>query len=125
MNTDGSPLDPATKETSSDKSGTENSPRRTDSPKVGDDGRGGERFVERRKHSNSLTKESSGSEVVFYPDLETAQDLEERLREFVTSLFFVLEGKRLDRSFERADKQQLLCAPFERKDYVGVDTDTK
>ena len=80
---------------------------------------------ERRSHSNSLTKESSGAEVVFYPGVDQSPDLEDRIKEFVTSLYYVLEGKRLDRSFERNDKLTLLCAPFERKDYVGVDTDTK
>jgi len=78
-----------------------------------------------RPHSNSLTKESTGAEVVFYPSVEDCSDLEEKINEIVTSLFFVLEGKRLDRSFERADRMQLLCAPFEKKDYVGLDTDTK
>ncbi|XP_071115106.1 trafficking protein particle complex subunit 9-like [Haliotis cracherodii] len=79
----------------------------------------------KRQHSNSLTKESTGAEVVFYPDLEHSADLEDRLKEFITSLFYVLEGKRLDRSFERADRLHLLCAPFEKKDYVGVDQETK
>ena len=78
-----------------------------------------------RSHSNSLTKESTGAEVVFYPDLEHANDLEERLKEFATSLFFVLEGKRLDRSFERTERLQLLCAPHEKKVFVGLDTDSK
>lgn len=80
---------------------------------------------EKRTHSNSLTKEGSGAEIVFYPNLETSSDLEDRMKEFVTSLYYVLEGKRLDRSFERNDKLTLLCAPFEKKDFVGVDTDTK
>ncbi|XP_005094615.1 trafficking protein particle complex subunit 9 isoform X2 [Aplysia californica] len=80
---------------------------------------------EKRSHSNSLTKEGSGAEIVFYPNLDQCADLEERIKEFVTSLYYVLEGKRLDRSFERSDKLTLLCAPFEKKDYVGVDTDTK
>lgn len=79
----------------------------------------------RRPHSNSLTKESTGAEVLFFPSILDCHDLEEKLKEFVVSLFFVLEGKRLDRSFERHDRIQLLCAPFERKDYVGLDTDTK
>ncbi|XP_069105894.1 trafficking protein particle complex subunit 9-like [Argopecten irradians] len=78
-----------------------------------------------RPHSNSLTKESTGAEVLFSPDLDMCSDLEEKIKDFITSIFFVLEGKRLDRSFERADKMQLLCAPFEKKDYVGLDTDTK
>ena len=76
-------------------------------------------------NSNSATKESTGSEVVFYPSVDDCSDLEEKIKEFITSLFFVLEGKRLDRSFERQDRIQLLCAPFEKKDYVGLDTDTK
>lgn len=83
------------------------------------------RQEEKRTHSNSLTKESTGAEIVFYPSLETGSDLEDRMKEFVTSLYYVLEGKRLDRSFERNDKLTLLCAPFEKKDFVGVDTDTK
>ncbi|KAK7475910.1 hypothetical protein BaRGS_00032878 [Batillaria attramentaria] len=88
--------------------------------------RGGEKLTEyQRPHSNSLTKESTGSEVVFYPSVDQCPDLEDRLKEFVTSLFFVLEGKRLERTFERSDRLMLLCAPFEKKDYVGVDTDTK
>ena len=33
-----------------------------------------------RPHSGSLTKESTGSEVVFYPSLEHCSDLEERLK---------------------------------------------
>lgn len=78
-----------------------------------------------RPHSNSLTKDSRGAEVVFYPSTKQCADLEERLQEFAASLFFVLESKRLDRSFERSDKMQLLCTPFEKKDYVGVDTDTR
>ncbi|XP_061177243.1 trafficking protein particle complex subunit 9-like isoform X2 [Saccostrea echinata] len=81
--------------------------------------------VFRRPHSNSFTKESTGAEVLFFPSILDSQDLEEKLKEFIVSLFFVLEGKRLDRSFERHDRIQLLCAPFERKDYIGLDTDTK
>ncbi|CAG2234614.1 TRAPPC9 [Mytilus edulis] len=78
-----------------------------------------------RPHSNSLTKESTGAEVVFFPCIDECPDLEEKLKEFISSIFFVLDGKRLDRSFERADRMQLICAPFEKKDYVGLDTDTK
>ena len=75
--------------------------------------------------SNSVNSESAGSEVLFYPSIDNCDDLEEKVREFLTSVFFVLDGKRLDRSFERADKMQFLLAPFEKKDLVGVDMDTK
>ncbi|XP_060554230.1 trafficking protein particle complex subunit 9-like [Ruditapes philippinarum] len=78
-----------------------------------------------RTPSNNSLRDKPGSEVVFYPSVDMCDGLEESVREFVTSLFFVLEGKRLDRSFERLDKSQLLCAPFEKKDFVGVDPDTK
>ncbi|XP_076437986.1 trafficking protein particle complex subunit 9-like isoform X2 [Babylonia areolata] len=93
--------------------------------RTGQEGEGRKGGEQRRPHSNSLTKESTGSEVVFYPSTEHCFDLEDRLKEFVTSLFFVLEGKRLERTFERSDRLMLLCAPFEKKDYIGVDTDTK
>ncbi|KAK3088481.1 hypothetical protein FSP39_019701 [Pinctada imbricata] len=75
--------------------------------------------------SNSISKDATGAEVAFYPSENDATDLDDKLREFITSIFYVLEGKRLDRSFERQDRMQLLCAPFEKKDYVGLDTDTK
>ena len=78
-----------------------------------------------RIYSKSVHKENTGAEVVFYPDTEGTIDLEERLRELIISLFFVLEGKRLDRSFERTEKLQLLCAPFEKRDLQGIDTDSK
>lgn len=74
---------------------------------------------------NSVTSEGAGSEVLFYPSIDSCEDLEEKIREFLTSIFFVLDGKRLDRSFEKADKMQFLCAPFEKKDLIGIDMDTK
>ena len=74
---------------------------------------------------NSVTSEGAGSEVLFYPSIDDCDDLEEKVREFLTSLFFVLDGKRLDRSFEKVDKMQFLHAPFEKKDLVGIDMDTK
>lgn len=35
---------------------------------------------DKRPHSNSLTKESTGSEVVFYPGIDQCMDLEDRLK---------------------------------------------
>ena len=42
-------------------------------------------------------------------------------KDFVSSLFWVLESKRLGalNSIEK-DKQPFLCAPFERKDLIGT-----
>ncbi|GFS05209.1 trafficking protein particle complex subunit 9 [Elysia marginata] len=77
------------------------------------------------RQAANLPKESGASEIVFYPSLDACSDIEERIRDFITSLYFVLEGKRLDRSFERNEKSMPLCAPFEKKDFVGVDTEAK
>ena len=47
----------------------------------------------KRTPSNNSLREKPGSEVVFYPSVDMCDGLEESVREFVTSLFFVLEGK--------------------------------
>lgn len=51
--------------------------------------------------------------------------LKQDLNDLVASLFFVLESKRLDKSYEKLDKVPLLLAPFENKSLVGLDTDSK
>lgn len=61
---------------------------------------------------------------LFYSDLEST-DLESQITDFLSSLFWVLESKRLERSREKIDKVSLLLAPFERKDFVGLDLDTR
>lgn len=52
---------------------------------------------------------------LFYPTSEHAVNIESQLQEFVSSLFWVLESKRLDKSQEKLERPPLLCAPFERK----------
>ena len=37
----------------------------------------------------------------------------------------MLESKRVDLSREGGDKAVLLCAPFERKDFVGLDMESR
>ena len=79
------------------------------------------------ERTNSITeclpKNATSSQIIFYQNGEDCPDLESKIQEFVASLYWVLESKRLDRSQERSEKLTLLTAPFERKDYVGVDTD--
>ena len=60
-----------------------------------------------------------------YAGVESCDDLDAQLQEFVASLFWVLEAKRVDKSAERSDKLSLLCAPFERKDFVGLDMESR
>jgi hypothetical protein len=53
-------------------------------------------------------------------------DLEERVQEFLESLFWVLESKRLDRSHEKLDHLTLLTAPFEhRRDNAFGDLESR
>jgi len=54
-----------------------------------------------------------------------AAGLRNDIQEFIASLFWVLESKRVDWSREGGDKTNLLCAPFERKDFVGLDMESR
>ncbi|BES92168.1 trafficking protein particle complex 9 [Nesidiocoris tenuis] len=51
--------------------------------------------------------------------------LEDLISEFISSLFWVLESKRHERSREKIDKVSLLLAPFEKKDFVGLDMESR
>ncbi|KAK9709008.1 Transport protein Trs120 or TRAPPC9, TRAPP II complex subunit [Popillia japonica] len=61
----------------------------------------------------------------FYKDTDPCSDLETHLNEFINSLFWVLESKRLERSREKLERVSLLLAPFEKKDFVGLDMESR
>lgn len=65
------------------------------------------------------------SNVTFYAENNACSDLESLISDFINSLFWILEKKRLERSHEKLDKVPLLLAPFEKKDFVGLDMDTR
>uniref|UniRef100_A0A8C5EYB1 Trafficking protein particle complex 9 n=1 Tax=Gouania willdenowi TaxID=441366 RepID=A0A8C5EYB1_GOUWI len=70
--------------------------------------------------------EQQRTDVAFYPSFEESPDVERRVEDFVESIFIVLESKRLDRATDKSgDKTPLLCVPFEKKDFVGLDTDSR
>lgn len=70
--------------------------------------------------------EQQRTDVAFYPGFEECSDVEKRVEDFVESIFIVLESKRLDRATDKSgDKIPLLCVPFEKKDFVGLDTDSR
>ncbi|XP_067364329.1 trafficking protein particle complex subunit 9 isoform X1 [Channa argus] len=70
--------------------------------------------------------EQQRTDVAFYPSFEDCVDVEKRVEDFVGSIFIVLESKRLDRATDKSgDKIPLLCVPFEKKDFVGLDTDSR
>ncbi|XP_065751827.1 trafficking protein particle complex subunit 9 isoform X5 [Phocoena phocoena] len=70
--------------------------------------------------------EQPRTDVAFYPGYEDCGTVEKRIEDFIESLFIVLESKRLDRATDKSgDKIPLLCIPFEKKDFVGLDTDSR
>ncbi|XP_038615904.1 trafficking protein particle complex subunit 9 [Tachyglossus aculeatus] len=70
--------------------------------------------------------EQPRTDVAFYPNYEECDTVEKRIEDFIDSLFIVLESKRLDRATDKSgDKIPLLCVPFEKKDFVGLDTDSR
>lgn len=75
--------------------------------------------------SSFTTPSNFKSNVTFYIENGPCTDLEPFISDFVNSLFWILEKKRLERSHEKLDKVPLLLAPFEKKDFVGLDMDTR
>ncbi|XP_027748006.1 trafficking protein particle complex subunit 9 [Empidonax traillii] len=70
--------------------------------------------------------EQPRTDVAFYPSYDECENVEKRIEDFIESLFIVLESKRLDRATDKSgDKIPLLCVPFEKKDFVGLDTDSR
>lgn len=62
---------------------------------------------------------------LFYNDSGPCTDLEDQMVEFIHSLFWILESKRLERSREKLERVTLLLAPFEKKDFVGLDLESR
>lgn len=62
---------------------------------------------------------------LFYDEISPCEDLESQVTEFINSLFWVLESKRLERSREKLERVSLLYAPFEKKDFVGLDMESR
>ncbi|XP_050306114.1 protein brunelleschi [Anthonomus grandis grandis] len=63
---------------------------------------------------------------LFYDENSPCADLENQIVEFINSLFWVLESKRQDRSREKLERvSSLLLAPFEKKDFVGLDMESR
>lgn len=60
----------------------------------------------------------------YYID-DTCPDLEIQMSELFKSLFYILESKRQSLMREKVDRVSLLLAPFEKKDFIGLDLDSK
>ena len=66
------------------------------------------------------------SRVLFYQSSNFEETLEADLVDFLTHLFWVLELRRRDFLKERPESRlPFLCAPFEKKDFVGLDLESR
>ncbi|XP_068150379.1 protein brunelleschi [Drosophila tropicalis] len=78
-----------------------------------------------RLQDDYTTPSNFKSQAFFYREHDACSDLDGRISDFVQALFWVLESRRLERSREKADKVQLLLAPFEKRDFVGLDMESR
>lgn len=76
--------------------------------------------------SGAAAAEHQRPDVATFPGYESCPELEKTVEDFIQSIFIVLESKRLDRATDKSgDKIPLLCVPFEKKDFVGLDADSR
>lgn len=65
------------------------------------------------------------AQAFFYRENDMCSDLEHHMVDFVNALFWVLESRRLERSREKMEKWTLIMAPFEKRDFVGLDMESR
>ncbi|XP_036344710.1 protein brunelleschi-like isoform X1 [Rhagoletis pomonella] len=78
-----------------------------------------------RLQDEYTTPSNFKAQAFFYREQDSCDDLEPHIAEFVHALFWVLEWKRLDRSREKVEKVSLLLAPKEKRDFVGIDMESR
>ncbi|XP_008555730.1 protein brunelleschi [Microplitis demolitor] len=61
---------------------------------------------------------------IYYHD-ELCPSLENQVMECLNALFWILESKRLKRLREKIDRAPLLRAPFEKKELIGLDLESR
>ncbi|XP_041981752.1 protein brunelleschi [Aricia agestis] len=74
---------------------------------------------------NFTTPSNFKTHAMFYGENDPVPDLEQNVAELINSLFWVVESKRLERSREKLEKVSLLLAPFEKRDFVGLDMESR
>ncbi|XP_063989770.1 protein brunelleschi [Diachasmimorpha longicaudata] len=70
------------------------------------------------------TPSNCKTRAAFYSD-EQCPSLESQVIDCLNSLFWILEAQRLERSREKIDRVPLLLAPFEKKDFIGLDLESR
>ena len=78
-----------------------------------------------QQHSLSNGGQNATTTVCFYQAKDFEESLEADISDFITGLFWVLESKRRELQKNQNDKLPFLCAPFEKKDFVGLDLESR
>ncbi|XP_037957799.1 protein brunelleschi [Teleopsis dalmanni] len=79
----------------------------------------------KRLQDEYTTPSNFKAQAFFYREHDLCSDLESYIAEFVNSIFWVLESKRLERSREKVERMTLLTVPFEKRDFVGMDMESR
>ena len=77
------------------------------------------------KSPHWFLKHSHKTRLLQYQDNNYQSSLSADIEDFVNSLFWILESKRVEATRDNSDRLPLLCAPFERKDFVGLDMESR
>ncbi|XP_045451417.1 protein brunelleschi [Melitaea cinxia] len=77
------------------------------------------------QEENFTTPSNFKTHGLFYGENDPVPDLEQHVADLINSLFWVVESKRLERSREKLEKVSLLLAPFEKRDFVGLDMESR
>lgn len=79
----------------------------------------------KRLQDEFTTPSNFKAQAFFYRENDMCSGLEAHMVDFINALFWVLESRRLERSREKVEKVALLIAPFERRDFVGLDMESR
>ncbi|KHN80564.1 Trafficking protein particle complex subunit 9 [Toxocara canis] len=74
--------------------------------------------------NDALSDLWSSRELLSFGCLEEADSMENGIREFLRSIFFVLESRRLDLSFEKLETPPCPCLPDEQRYRMGLENKT-
>lgn len=78
-----------------------------------------------RLQDQYTTPSNFKAQAFFYRENEMCLDLESHIVDFINALFWVLESRRLERLREKIEKLTPLFAPLEKRDFVGMDMDSR
>ncbi|XP_053610845.1 protein brunelleschi [Plodia interpunctella] len=77
------------------------------------------------QEENFTTPSNFKTTAMFYGENDPVPDLEQNVADLINALYWVVESKRLERAKEKLEKVSLLLAPFEKKDFVGLDMESR